>query len=91
MGKNKNYPQEVRNMGFYLGSAAPKALYRSQVKSPYFVDKSIVLKDLFKVMETESKHICITRPRRFGQTQGRMMKSIHILNITWMMSEMILH
>lgn len=53
MGKNKNYPQEVRNMGFYLGS--------------------------------------IARPRRFGQTQGRMMKSIHILNITWMMSEMILH
>lgn len=33
----------------------------------------------------------IARPRRFGQTQGRMMKSIHILNITWMMSEMILH
>lgn len=68
MEKNKNYPQEVRNMGFYLDSAAPKTLYRSQVKSPYFVDKSMILKELFNVMETESKHICITRPRRFGKT-----------------------
>lgn len=68
MGKNKNCPQEGRYMGFYLDSAAPKTLYRSQVKSPYFVDKSIVLNELFKFMETESKHICITRPRRFGKT-----------------------
>lgn len=68
MGKNKYYPQERRNMGFYLDSAAPKTLYRSEVKSPYFVDKSMVLKELFQFMKTRNKHICITRPRRFGKT-----------------------
>lgn len=68
MGKNKYYPQERRNMGFYLDSAAPKTLYRSEVKSPYFIDKSMVLKELFQFMKTRNKHICITRPRRFGKT-----------------------
>lgn len=68
MEKNKYYPQERRNMGFYLDSAAPKTLYRSEVKSPYFVDKSMVLKELFQFMKTGNKHICITRPRRFGKT-----------------------
>ena len=58
MGKNKYYPQERRNMGFYLDSAAPKTLYRSEVKSPYFVDKSMVLKELFQFMKTRNKHIC---------------------------------
>lgn len=55
-------------MGFYLGSTAPTTLYRSQVKSPYFVDKSMVLKEVFKLIETQNKYICITRPRRFGKT-----------------------
>ena len=68
MGKNKYYPQERRNMGFYLDSAAPKTLNRSEVKSPYFVYKSMVLKELFKFIKTRNKHICITRPRRFGKT-----------------------
>ena len=68
MEENKKYPQEGRNMGFYMDSAAPKTLYRSEFSSPYFVDKSMVLKELFKIIESGNKHICITRPRRFGKT-----------------------
>ena len=68
MERNKNYPQEGRNMGFYLDSAAPKTLYRIEPISQYFVDKSMILKELFQFIEDGNRHICITRPRRFGKT-----------------------
>ena len=55
-------------MGFYLNSAAPYFLYKSEVSSPYFVDKSQLLEELFLFVEQGNKHVCITRPRRFGKT-----------------------
>ncbi len=55
-------------MGFYLNSAAPCSLYRSEATSTYFVDKSMILEELFPFVEQGNKHICITRPRRFGKT-----------------------
>ena len=55
-------------MGFYLNSAAPYFLYQSETESPYFVDKSMILEELFPFVEQGNKHICITRPRRFGKT-----------------------
>ena len=55
-------------MGFYLNSAAPYFLYKSEVSSPYFVDKSQLLEELFPFVEQGNKHVCITRPRRFGKT-----------------------
>ena len=53
-------------MGVCLNSAAPLALYRSEVQNPYFVDKSMLLEELFPLVSMGNKHICITRPRRFG-------------------------
>ena len=55
-------------MGFYLNSAAPYFLYKSEASSPYFVDKSQLLEELFPFVEQGNKHVCITRPRRFGKT-----------------------
>ena len=55
-------------MGIFLNSAAPYSLYESEVKKPYFVDKSLMLEELFLPAETGNSHICITRPRRFGKT-----------------------
>ena len=55
-------------MGIFLNSAAPYSLYKSEVKKPYFVDKSLLLEELFLPAETGNSHICITRPRRFGKT-----------------------
>ena len=55
-------------MGVCLNSAAPLALYRSEVQNPYFVDKSMLLEELFPLVSMGNKHICITRPRRFGKT-----------------------
>ena len=55
-------------MGFYLNSAAPGALYKSETENPYFVDKSQLLEALIPFVQQGNKHICITRPRRFGKT-----------------------
>lgn len=55
-------------MGMYLNSISPYFLYKSEAESPYFVDKSLLLKELFPLADTGNKHICITRPRRFGKT-----------------------
>lgn len=55
-------------MGFYLNSASPASLYKSETESLYFVDKTELLKELFPLIEQGNRHICITRPRRFGKT-----------------------
>ena len=55
-------------MGFYLNNASSLTLYKSEVESPYFVDKSSLLKELIPLAEQGNAHICITRPRRFGKT-----------------------
>ncbi|MCD7762680.1 MAG: ATP-binding protein [Lachnospiraceae bacterium] len=55
-------------MGYYLNSTQVYSLYKSEVDSPYFVDKSLLLKELFPLVEAGNKHLCITRPRRFGKS-----------------------
>ncbi|SFK57228.1 hypothetical protein SAMN04487865_11181, partial [Succinivibrio dextrinosolvens] len=34
----------------------------------YFVDKSLLLKTLNGLLNTESQYVCLTRPRRFGKS-----------------------
>lgn len=55
-------------MGVYLNSKTAYTLYKSETEQPYFVDKSKMLEELFLFVRTGNKHICITRPRRFGKT-----------------------
>lgn len=55
-------------MGIYLNSPAAFSLYQSEAKRPYFVDKTLLLAELFPFVEQGNSHICITRPRRFGKT-----------------------
>ncbi|MCD8369400.1 MAG: ATP-binding protein [Clostridiales bacterium] len=55
-------------MGYYLNSKKPLTLYKSEAESPYFVDKSLMIAELMPLVETGNKHICITRPRRFGKS-----------------------
>lgn len=44
------------------------SLYRSESKRDYFVDKSMLLSELFPLVNQGNSHICLTRPRRFGKT-----------------------
>lgn len=55
-------------MGTYLNSITPYTLYKSESLSPYFVDKTLMLRELFPYVSEGNRHICITRPRRFGKT-----------------------
>lgn len=55
-------------MGTYLNSITPYTLYKSESLSPYFVDKTLMLSELFPYVSAGNRHICITRPRRFGKT-----------------------
>ena len=55
-------------MGLYLNSRTAYTLFRNEVEQPYFVDKTRMLKELFGFVKAGNKHICLTRPRRFGKT-----------------------
>lgn len=55
-------------MGFYLNSRTAYSLYQNESGQPFFVDKTEMLKELFPFVKAGNKHICLTRPRRFGKT-----------------------
>ena len=55
-------------MGIYVNSKNAYALYKKETAKPYFVDKTVLLKELFPLVEEGSYYLCITRPRRFGKT-----------------------
>ena len=62
------YGKEAMRVGFYLNSRTAYDLYQVEARQTYFVDKSKMLKELFPLMKAGNKHICLTRPRRFGKT-----------------------
>ena len=55
-------------MGVYLNSETAYTLFKNETEKPYFVDKSLILEELFPLVKEGSNYICITRPRRFGKT-----------------------
>ena len=55
-------------MGLYLNSNRSLKNYEELYRSDYFVDKSLIIECLNKLIGKRSKYLCITRPRRFGKT-----------------------
>lgn len=55
-------------MGYYLNGTQAFSIYESETKKPYFVDKTLLLRELFPLVLAGNNHICITRPRRFGKS-----------------------
>ena len=55
-------------MGLYLNSDRSLKNYEELYRSHYFVDKSLIIERLNKLIGKRSKYLCITRPRRFGKT-----------------------
>lgn len=55
-------------MGIYVNSKNAYTLYKSETAKPYFIDKTMILKELFPLVEEGNNYLCITRPRRFGKT-----------------------
>lgn len=55
-------------MGIYLNGTNAYTLYKSETVKPYFVDKTLLLSQLFPLVNAGNNYICVTRPRRFGKT-----------------------
>ena len=55
-------------LGLYLNSDRSLKNYEELYRSDYFVDKSLIIEHLNRLIGKRSKYICITRPRRFGKT-----------------------
>lgn len=46
-------------------------LYKELLNSEYFVDKSDIIAKISKRIRTNTKYICITKPRRFADKRRR--------------------
>ena len=62
-------------MGIYLNSGASR--FQSSLRSEIYVDKSSMLVYLNKVLDTEQRYVCVTRPRRFGKSMAANMISAY--------------
>ena len=55
-------------MPIYLNTNKPFENFRELSEEEYFVDKSEIISIINKKINTKSKYICVTRPRRFGKS-----------------------
>lgn len=55
-------------MSMFLNKKEPYLNYQELTRSRYFVDKSEMLDELIDCSENGQKHLCFTRPRRFGKS-----------------------
>ena len=60
-------------MGVYLNPGA--AMLRQGRNSQIYVDKSALIARLNRLVNTERKYACVSRPRRFGKTMAANMVS----------------
>ena len=62
-------------MGIYLNPGNEN--FRSMLKAPIYVDKTMMLKVLNEFIDRDNKYVCISRPRRFGKTIASEMISAY--------------
>lgn len=56
-------------MGMFLDSKTPAEEYRRISQSRFFVDKTLIIKEISdSVSFNEQRYFCLTRPRRFGKS-----------------------
>ena len=58
-------------MGVYLNPNAEA--FRTSLRSAIYVDKSLLIGEINKLIGTEQKYICVSRPRRFGKSMAANM------------------
>lgn len=56
-------------MGIFFNPDTPLETYKAIVSTRFFVDKTWLIHDILEALVLDNqRHICITRPRRFGKT-----------------------
>ena len=53
-------------MGIYLNPS--NVNFQGNLSYPFYVDKTMMLRELNRFIDIQNKYICISRPRRFGKT-----------------------
>jgi len=56
------------DLGLYLNSDSVLKKYTRLYKNEYFVDKSLIINQINKLIDSFDVYLCVTRPRRFGKT-----------------------
>jgi hypothetical protein len=60
-------------MTYFINKKIINNSFTEAYNSDYFVDKTELISKINKLISTNSKYLCITRPRRFGKTINAMM------------------
>lgn len=55
-------------MGNYLNPGSER--FRTSLRSQIYVDKSLLIAEINKLIRTEQKYVCVSRPRRFGKSMA---------------------
>ncbi len=55
-------------MGIYLNTNSE--LLRESMNSEIYIDKSLIIRELNRMIKTERKFVCVSRPRRFGKSMA---------------------
>jgi hypothetical protein len=58
-------------MGIYLNPSNDR--FAEALRSEIYIDKTGQIADINKVIQTQQKYICVSRPRRFGKTMAASM------------------
>ena len=58
-------------MGIYLNQN--NILFNEAINSEIYIDKTLLIQQLNKVICTNEKYVCISRPRRFGKSMAANM------------------
>ena len=69
-------------MSYFLNNVARENTFVETSRNEYFVDKSLLIEKLNKLIRTSGKFVCITRPRRFGKSvNAAMLASYYAKNL----------
>ena len=72
----KKCPQmEVSALGSYLNPTSRP--FWMNVRSQIYVDKSGLLEEMNRLIDTQQRFVCVTRPRRFGKPMAADMLSAY--------------
>ncbi len=55
-------------MGSYLNPGSER--FRTSLRLQIYIDKSLLIAAINKLIRTEQKYVCVSRPRRFGKSMA---------------------
>jgi len=62
-------------MGSYLNPGSER--FQTGLRSPIYVDKTLLISQINRYVRTEQKYVCVSRPRRFGKSMAADMLSAY--------------